>query len=150
MTLADINPRENIHTNSKLLGKFSNFKSLIHELNNRDLTPEVSDVVNKQIELINNTSDDELSSALSRAKKQILGSLAKQMDIVPRNHYTGLWLSLGIAIFGVPFGVIMGIVLGNMAFMGVGLAMGIPIGLAIGAGLDKKANEEGRQLSVEL
>jgi hypothetical protein len=148
MPLAEIKPREHIHTNSKLFAKFNSFKSLIHELNNRDLTPEVSNVVNNQIQLVNNASDEDLSNALSRAKRRILGVLAKKMNIVAKNHYTGLWLSLGIAIFGLPLGVAMGISLGNMAFMGVGLAMGIPIGLAIGAGLDKKANEEGRQLSI--
>jgi hypothetical protein len=37
-----------------------------------------------------------------------------------------------------------------MAFMGLWLPIGMAIGMAVGSVLDRKAQEDGRQLSVEV
>lgn len=55
-----------------------------------------------------------------------------------------------MAVFGLPIGIIIGFALDNMAFLGIGLPMGLAVGIAIGTGMDKKAQEEGRQLDIEI
>jgi hypothetical protein len=47
-------------------------------------------------------------------------------------------------------GTALGLSLGNMGLLGLGLPVGMFIGLAMGARMDKKAEEEGRQLNIEI
>jgi hypothetical protein len=81
---------------------------------------------------------------------RLIKLIEKEVKLVPKNYYRNLWLTLGMAGFGIPIGVAFGASLGNMAFIGVGLPIGLAFGIALGTGMDKKALAEGRQLDLEI
>jgi len=85
-------------------------------------------------------------------KKQwnILKRVEKELQLVTKNMYRNRWMAIGMAVFGVPLGAAFGILMGNMAFVGIGIPIGMVIGMSIGAAMDKKAQEENRQLDLEI
>ncbi len=104
--------------------------------------------INSAIEVINSIGDDEkrIKRIAQESYSSITAILEKELGLVVKDYYRNLWMSLGIATFGMPLGVIFGLSMGNMGLIGIGLPLGIAIGVAVGSGLDKKALEEGRQL----
>ncbi|TDQ11782.1 hypothetical protein [Pedobacter metabolipauper] len=88
-----------------------------------------------QIPLLNTTgriSDPVFSKLLSAYK----ASIRKKYKLVAKGYYMIMWMPLGVAI-----SLSWGVALGNIA---LGIPLGIGIGMAIGAGLDRKAEKEGR------
>jgi hypothetical protein len=74
----------------------------------------------------------------SRKLSAYKGMLMKKYKIVPNGYYSTVWMPLGLAI-----GVSVGVAMGNLA---LGISLGLAIGLAIGAGINLKAQKEGKVL----
>lgn len=132
----------------KDLGPVRDFHNLIAEINTKELSPEVIHTIEQKITLLN-TWDGSARSYLKevdRTKYKILKILHKELGIVHRNYYSGLWLSLGMACFGLPIGVIIFLTSNNAAFLGVGLPIGMVLGIGIGAYLDQRAKEQNKVL----
>ncbi|MCB0638448.1 MAG: hypothetical protein KDC54_17580 [Lewinella sp.] len=123
---------------------------LLTALREHELSVETEEFINGHIASVNafSSSDKDLRNVLAKAHQSILQRLEKAHHLVPPGRYTGMWMALGMAAFGVPLGVSFGLALDNMALLSIGLPIGLAIGLAIGAGLDEKAKKEGRQLAV--
>lgn len=132
-------------------GPIRDFQFLLSEISHKDLTPEVEEKIEKIIEALNSWECYARGylKEIEKAKTKILKILHKDLGIVPRNYYTGLWLSLGTAIFGVPFGLIIFMATGKAAFLGVGLPLGMFLGLGIGAYLDRKAKENNKMIFLK-
>jgi len=136
----------------KLMKAYIQFEQLLSELIKKDLPNEVITAINNEIEQLNAISDSgkKLSKQVSKAIRNILKLLEKELKLVPKNHHRNLWLAVGMSAFGVPLGVAFGAALDNMGLLGVGLPIGMVIGMAVGTTMDKKAFEEGRQLNLEI
>ena len=151
MTIKEIDKKPDIGKDKKLMRKFSDFEKLINELKKREVTSEIVNSVNQDIEGINSFvgSNKALLKQLRKTQSGIIKLIEKELKLVTKNYYRNTWLALGMA-FGIPFGVVFGISLDNMAFLGIGIPIGMAIGIAIGTAMDKKASNEGRQLDLEF
>jgi hypothetical protein len=152
MEIIELIGRSEIEQNSKLNAAYSQLKNLLSELRKREVPTEILNSINQEIDKLNgfSGSDKELLNQVRKTQSLILSLVKKELGLVPKGHFQTLWMVLGMATFGIPFGVVFGLNLGNMAFFAIGLPIGLSIGLAIGAGMDKKAQEEGRQLDIEI
>ncbi len=151
MDIKELDIRPNIEQDNKLKNKYVFFNKLITELKKKEIPSEIVISVNRDIEGINSFSgsNKDLLKQLRKAESSILNLIEKELKLVTINHYRNRWMALGIA-FGVPFGVVFGASLGNMVFIGIGIPVGMAIGIAVGTAMDKKANENGNQLNVEV
>ncbi|MCZ4695755.1 hypothetical protein [Ancylomarina euxinus] len=152
MKILELERRANIEEDKKLLSHYDVFENLLKELRTRDLPSAIIDTINKDIEVLNSFSgaNKDFLKLLIKKQTKILQLLEKELKLVRKNHYMTLWMSIGMAAFGLPMGAAFGVSLGNMAFIGVGLPLGIALGMAYGTTLDKKACEEGKQLNVDI
>ena len=151
MEIKELAKKSNTGQDKKLTNKYVYFEKLINELKKKELSLEISDLVNQDIEEINSFSgsNKDLLKHLRKSQSNILKLIEKELKLVPKNLYRTRWLAIGMSAFGIPFGVAFGVSLDNMAFLGIGIPIGMAVGMAIGAGMDKKAFEEGRQLDWE-
>ena len=151
MNIKEIDKKSDIGKDKKLMRKFSDFEKLINELKKRDVSSEIVNSVNQDIEDINAFmgSNRDLLKQLRKKQSGIIKLIEKELKLVTKNHYRNLWLAVGMA-YGIPFGVVFGISLDNMAFLGIGIPIGMAIGIGIGTAMDKKALDEGRQLDLEV
>lgn len=152
MEIKELIERSEIEQNSKLNTAYSLLKNLLSELRKREIPIEILNSINQEIDKLNgfSGSDKELLKQVRNSQSLILSLVKKELGLVPKGHFQTMWMAMGMATFGIPFGVVFGLTLGNMAFFGIGIPIGMSIGLAIGAGMDKKAQEEGRQLDIEI
>jgi len=136
--------------NKKLSKAFAKLQKLVEALNKKDIPAEIGEVINQEIASIDSFTgtDRERAKKMNKAHSLILQLVKKKLGFVPKGHYTGVWIAIGLSAMGVPFGLIWMTVTGNPGFFAVGIGMGLPIGLAIGASMDKKAEKEGKQLSL--
>ena len=138
--------------NEKLQAAIAQFDALIQELNTRAMPDEVCEEINEEIRQINAqkaTRAATLIKMLDSKRLKIYRILEKKLKWVVKNHYRNLWMILGMSAFGLPIGYAFSIAIGNWAFLAMGLPIGMPIGMAIGAQMDKKAEQQGRQLNIE-
>ncbi len=151
MMINELIERPGIERSSKLDISYMQFGKLICELNKRELPLEVVSTINEEIGALNLIADSEkeLRTQIRTRQSKIIELLEKELKIVPKNYYRGVWLSLGIAI-GLPVGVALGSAAGNMGYMAIGMLFGMIGGMAYGGTLDKKAYKEGRQLDIEI
>ena len=91
---------------------------------------------------------DYSSYKISRLKSSLAQTINKEHGLTTKGYYQGLWMVLGMSIFGIPFGTIFGLSLNNFGLFGVGLPIGMVIGMALGAQKDKKAEAAGTVLEV--
>lgn len=152
MEIKELIERPEIDQDSKLNTAYSLLKNLLSELRKREIPIEILNSINQEIDKLNgfSGSDKELLKQVRNSQSLILSLVKKELGLVPKGHFQTMWMAMGMATFGIPFGVVFGLTLGNMAFFGIGIPIGMSIGLAIGAGMDKKAQEEGRQLDIEI
>ena len=152
MQLTELKDNPNISTDLKLSAIQNQFKSLISELEKKDLNSTVVFNINSSIEAINASSltGKELMKLFKQQQTLIVKQVEKEHKIAPKNHYRNLWMILGFTAFGLPIGMLFGLSIGNIGLMGAGLPIGMAVGALVGAGMDKKALAEGRQLAVEL
>ncbi len=151
MMINELIERPGIERSSKLDIAYMQFGKLICELNKRELPLEIVNSINKDIDAINSMPDSakELRTQIRTRHSKIIELLEKELKIVPKNYYRGVWLSLGIGI-GLPMGVALGSAAGNMGYIAIGMLFGMIGGMAYGGNLDKKAFKEGRQLDIEI
>lgn len=150
--ISDLKRRPGIESNSKLQKTLLQLEKLLAELEQQELNHTLVTSINKEIVALNSipTSDKNLRKQIIKGQTNIIKIAEKELKLVPKNYYRNLWLAIGMAVFGLPIGIIIGFALDNMAFLGIGLPMGLAVGIAIGTGMDKKAQEEGRQLDIEI
>lgn len=144
--------RPNIENDKKLLVNYQNFENLLSQLEQKEIPSEINNFINQEIEAINSFSgtDAELSKKIRKTLSGILKRIEKELKLVPKNYYRGLWLALGLSVFGIPIGFAIALSLGNMAFLGIGFPIGMGIGVAVGTAMDKKAKNTGKQLDFEM
>lgn len=144
--------RPNIENDKKLLVNYQNFENLLSELEEKEIPSEIKNFINQEIEEINSFSgtDAELSKKIRKTLSGILKRIEKELKLVPKNYYRGLWLALGLSVFGIPIGFAIALSLGNMAFLGIGFPIGMGIGVAVGTAMDKKAKNTDKQLDFEM
>lgn len=85
---------------------------------------------------------------ITKLKNSLSQTLNKEFGLTTKGYYQGLWMVLGMSIFGMPFGTILGFSLDNFGLFGVGLPIGMVIGMAFGSQKDKKAEAAGTVLEV--
>ncbi|GHB23896.1 hypothetical protein [Mongoliitalea lutea] len=152
MEIKDINDFSKSWSDEKPAKVYMQFVELLSELKARDLPDHLISFINLSVDKINASTTEgiQLIKLIKQEQNLILKQLEKKMKIVPINYYRNLWLVLGMTVYGLPLGVSIGISIGNIALLGIGLPIGMVIGMAVGLSLDKKALQEGRQLSFEV
>ena len=152
MTIIELVKRPGIAQNEKLAKRHFQFETLLEELRKHEVPTDITHAINKEVEQINSFSgsDKVLLKQVKEAQSRIFKLIEKELKLVPQKHYMKMWLAVGMAAFGLPFGVAFGVSLGNMGLIGVGLPIGMAIGIAVGSAMDKKAQENGKQLDVEI
>jgi hypothetical protein len=148
MPLTPLTFRPSFEENPKLAKASHNLSSLLNAIGQKSITSGHEQKINEIVAGANSFSglDPELLKQLHSAQTGILNLLENDLQIVPKNHFQGKWLGLGMAAFGIPLGVVFGAALENMAFLGIGLPIGLGIGIAIGTSKDNQVLAEGRQL----
>lgn len=148
MPLTPLAFRPSFEENPKLAKASHHLSTLLAAIGQKTIPSDHEQKINEIIAGANSFPgpDPELLKQLRSAQAGILKLLEKDLQLVPKAHFQGQWIGIGMAAFGIPFGVAMGAALGNMAFLGIGLPIGLGIGTAIGASKDKQALTEGRQL----
>lgn len=152
MHLTQLNDNPNAALSAKSNLYHIQIEYILNDLNNRDLPDYVVNSINAAVEELNATTKTEyaLHKLLKQKQTDIVKVLEKELKIVPINYYRNLWMVVGMAAFGLPLGVAFGTAIGSMGMMGIGLPIGMVIGIAVGTKFDKRAHEDGRQLSVEI
>jgi len=136
--------------NPKLAKCYAKFASLINELRNKELSKDVTDQINKELEIINGNYDEkELKKLVQKKQLKILSLIEKEHKIVPKGHYKSRWMAIGMSVFGIPIGIALGAAIDNMAFMAVFMPVGMVIGMSIGAQKDAEAAKNGKQLDFQ-
>lgn len=139
---------------NKAAKQYEHFRELLTELSSRAAVTSFNATINKEVSDLNEIPKDvtekEFLRRMEKTKSRLFSKLAKEHKIVPQHYYRNLWLALGMSSFGIPLGVAFGILMGNMAMLAVGFPVGMAIGMAYGTHLDKRAKDEGRQLSLGL
>ncbi len=152
MEIKELKNRPGTDENRKLISLYSQFEKLLVELRKRELSEEIINSINTEIDEINAVSGSgkELRKKIKNTQSKIIKLIEKEHKLVTENHYRNTWLAVGMAAFGIPMGVAFGASFGNMAFVAIGIPVGMAIGIAVGSGMDKKAFEEGRQIELEI
>ena len=150
MELEKIAPRADIGQNKKAYKSFSQFMGFLDALKQQDLTDEVIEKLNSEIDKINEAPLKKLNTQIKKSQLKMLQIVEKEQKLVPKNYYKKTWMPLGMSAFGIPLGVAFGFAFDNMAFLGIGLPIGLCIGMLVGAQMDKKAEKEGRQMNIEM
>ena len=150
MKINSLKPRPEISNKPKLQKVYTQFEKLIDELRTIALPEKITVFINASIDELNLISNEKLRSQTKKKQSKIISLIEKELKIVPINHYRNTWMAIGMSAFGVPLGVALGASLGNMGLIAIGLPIGMAIGLSVGTSMDKKAQEEGRQLNMEV
>lgn len=150
MKINSLKPRPEISNKPKLQKVYTQFEKLIDELKAIALPEKITVFINASIDELNLISNEKLRSQTKKKQSKIITLIEKELKIVPINHYRNTWMAIGMSAFGVPLGVALGASLGNMGFIAIGIPIGMAIGLSVGTSMDKKAQEEGRQLNMEV
>lgn len=137
-------------TNKRMIAVHRQMQRLIAALEKKETPQAIIDEVDVKVANLNAFSgtEKEYIRETSKAFSYLLRLLQEKRNWVPRDFYRGQWMALGMSVFGMPLGVALGVALDNMAFMATFLPIGMVIGMAIGAGMDKKAEAEGRVLDL--
>ena len=120
--------------------------SLLRDLDRRGVSPQE---FNEALKTLKRQLDGDTKANMIRSfYAMITDTCRKKFGLVTPNYYQNQWMILGMTVFGLPFGLMFSLALDNFAFFTIGLPIGMPIGIAVGAQKDKKAKEEGLQLSA--
>lgn len=135
----------------KALRLYEQLGHLLTALEQKTLSAETDHLIGQVIEQLNamDDADPKLARLIKEKERSLLNWVEKQHQIVPKNHYRTRWTLLGMSAFGVPVGVAIGTSIGHLGLLGVGLPIGMAVGYSIGVKMDKKAQQEDRQLDFE-
>ena len=152
MEFKKIEKKPNIDQDQKLMDKFDGFEKLINELEKKEVPPDIVNSINRDIDEINSFSGSgkDLLKQFRKTQSGIIKMLEKELKLVTKNHYRNMWLAVGMSAFGIPIGVIIWVIADNPGLLAIGIPIGMGIGIAVGIAMDKKANENGKQLDVEI
>ncbi|HRZ41934.1 MAG TPA: hypothetical protein P5228_04435 [Bacteroidales bacterium] len=144
--------RENISENLKASNAYQQLGRLLTALEAKGLPTETVALISTEIEQLNAISviDKHFVKAIQEKENRIIILIEKKHKIVPIHYYRKLWMTLGMAAFGIPLGLALGVSIGNYGMLAIGIPVGMAIGFAVGSGMDKKAFNEGRQLDFEV
>ena len=125
---------------------------LLADLQSRGIPDEIVKSINEIVSLAQEATGDPKAQRkqVHKSYNQIIKLVSAKLKLVPKNYYMTLYMSVGMASFGLPLGVAIGIAADNLGLLGLGLPVGMAIGIAIGAGKDRQAAKEGRQLDIAL
>lgn len=129
---------------------FQKLVSLLEEISNRELTETTVEKLNILLEALNSLNQNNFNKSIKKTYDKVVQTLVKEEKMVPAGYYKMLWMSLGMAAFGIPMGVAFSASLDNYAFIGIGLPIGMVIGMAVGAKKDEDAKKKGLQLNVNM
>lgn len=137
---------------AKLENAFNQFDTLLTELRKKEIPSQLIDRINAHVVEINSFtgSGTDFRKFIKMKQSAIVNLLAKEAKIVPKNYFQTIWMSMGMAAFGIPIGVAIGTATKNMGLLGVGLPIGLGLGVVVGRKMDEKAAKENRQLNVVL
>lgn len=143
--------RQNLSQTKGLKKSYTQYQTLIDELNDRAVPADLMETINAEVVELNEytATDKSLHKLLKKSYRRVLKLLTSEINLVPKNYYRNQWMALGMTIFGLPIGMGIATAIGNFAMFGAFLPVGMAIGIAVGSGMDKKAKLEGRQLDVE-
>lgn len=145
--IQELQEKEKATADTKLKKWLSHSIQLLTELQERDLPPSA---FHECFKVLRRQLDGDTRYEQIRSFYTMLTDVArKKFNLTTPNFYQTQWIGIGMTAFGIPFGLIFSFALDNFAFIGIGIPFGLSIGLALGAGKDKKAKEEGTQLSVQ-
>lgn len=89
---------------------------------------------------------------LTALKTDVSDVLRKEFGLTTRLYYRTKWLFNGTMFIGIPLGFIAGMLYGFESVFNLisplGIVLGLILGIAIGAAKDKKAAQQGKQLSI--
>lgn len=148
MKLVTLHIHPDLRKIEKLAVEIQKLELLLAELQQRKLPDHVIALINPHTEKLNQISATQkrLVNSFRTVRVQIIRILEKELKLVPKNYYRTLWLSVGMAAFGLPLGTAFGLIMDNIGLLGIGLPIGMVIGMLVGSQMDKKAAEEDRQL----
>ena len=151
-TLKDLSKNIEYQNHKNINQKLDNLESLLTAVKKKDLTESVVTLINKHITDLNTFTGTPKNylKQIRKTQYQILQTLEKELNIIPKGHYRNKWFTVGMTTFGLSFGVVFSVLIDNFAFVGIGLPIGMAIGMAIGTNKDKKAKNEGRQLDTNI
>ena len=152
MKVNRLSARKDLETSEKASSAFNQFNHILEELEKKELPTSLIENINDTVQLIDgfDGTPKEFKKQLKKHQSKMLHAIAKQQKIVTPGYYRNLWMAVGMAGIGMPIGVAFGASMDNMGLLGIGLPIGLAIGIAIGASMDKKAEEEGRQIGVTI
>lgn len=152
MKIDGLNKRPAIKGNKKLHNLYDQFYQLIQELQQKEFSPDVTEKINREIRYLNTLEDSTptLQMMILKAQSRIIRLAEKEVNLIPPNHYRNYWMSAGMGAIGLPIGVGIALITRNMGIVAIGIPIGMVIGKLIGISKDKKAFEEGRQLTTEI
>ncbi len=152
MNIIELKQNANTQSDIKLDKLFLQFEELLAELKSKELTEPIIETINNAIKEINDAilTGNQLKKLVKQKQAVILKQIEKELKIVPKMHYLGIWMLIGISAIGIPIGVAFGIILGKMGLLGLGIPIGMAIGIAVGSGLDQKALSAGKQLKTDI
>ena len=151
MKFIELRKRLSFYQDERLSQGYENLENLLEELTGKEIPQPLVLAINEHILLINSFSgtDAKLVKELRKSRNEILSTLQKELQVVPRNYYQRMWVAIGITAFGLPMGVVFGVILDNLACMSLALPMGLLFGIIVGSTLDKKAMMSGKQLDID-
>ncbi len=146
MTIRKLEIKTNLDHNKRLKKAHVAMQNLLIALNKKELTEAVTTTVSSDIQSLNSFqgSERELKKALNKAQSKILKFVESELKFVLKNHYRSIWM-----VFGMILGMALSYLSGNPTYIGIGLPVGMLLGMSYGTTLDKKVEQEGRQLELE-
>lgn len=125
---------------------------LIAALEKKELSENFVEFVNTKVDEVNSFEgkDFDRRKLIRKNNNSIIQKAKSELGLFPKNHFMGLWMSLGMAAFGLPIGLLFSWAFDSMAYIGLGLPIGLSFGMAIGMGIDKTKEKEGKQFDFKL
>lgn len=152
MKVVSLTRRESVFDFPKSERLYKQFNSFIDELNSRSIPENTISAINREVEEINNSTENGIAMKSLMVKKlaAILRLLEKEHKLVPKSYYQNTNLLRDSVVFGVPIGVVIGLITKDMSLIFWGLPIAWVFSFLKGRLMDKKAFKDGRQFSVEL
>lgn len=152
MEIERLSSQIELSNTSKLEATYTQFDTLLIELRKKKIPSQLINRINADVVEINSFagSGTDFGKFIKMKQSTIVNLLAKEVKIVPKNYYQTIWMSMGMAAFGIPIGVAIGTATKNMGLLGVGLPIGLGLGVVVGRKMDEKAAKENRQLNIVL
>lgn len=151
MKLRDIQNKEMFCKNKSLAYASERLQGIIEVLNKQELPEEIIVQLNREIDTLNSFEDPEkrMLIRIKTTENNILELVRRRLGIITEKYYTFLWMSLGLAAFGLPLGTLIFAIKENPAFIATGLPLGSVLGIFIGIALDYRAKKENKVLVIK-